>query len=267
MSDGALPGGSELEQARHEITALKLEVEHLRVAQDELLHSISHDLRAPLRHVTSYVRIIREDLQAAGAPLDPQVDASLQRVAEAAQLQGRQIDGLMELSRLARSPVQCVSVALAAVVQEARDAVMQAYAGRSVQWTVAPDLPVVWADAALLRGVLERLLDNALKFSLGLAQASVSLRCQPLSDSHCTLQLSDNGAGFAGRQADKLFAPFQRLHSATEFEGLGMGLAWSRAALQRMDGAIAIASDARGCTVTLNLACPPAQSAAQTSPA
>ncbi len=127
-------------------------------------------------------------------------------------------------------------------------------AGRRVDWVVATDLPRLHGDIALLGRLLQLLLDNALKFSRARDPAVIRIGWQPVRAGWCALQIQDNGAGFDPRFADRLFKAFQRLHSARQFEGLGMGLALARAVVERHGGRIhAEGRPDAGCTVSLEL--------------
>ena len=244
----------ELAAARLQIAQLQADLVLARAGIEDLASSLSHDLRAPLRHVTSFVEVIREDLQACAAPVEPQIYASLDKVAQAARHQARMIEALVDLSRIGRAPLAIVAVPLASLVTDLQAALAPALQGREVQWLVPDDLPTVASDLVLLRGVLGHLLDNALKFSRPRAPAQIGIGWRRVGADELELTVHDNGVGCGSRMQDKLFHPFQRLHSAAEFEGLGMGLAWSRAAVKRLGGSIALHSETdQGCRLTLRL--------------
>ena len=237
----------------------------LAQAQGELqafMHTVSHDLRAPLRHITSYARLLQEDL---GTDISSDVAQSLQAIQQAAEQQGRLIDGLMALARVRQMPVQWTPVDLQALLQDVCTDLQRTHATelatRQVQWPLAA-LPTVMGDAALLRLVLQQLLGNALKFSRGRAPAVIEVGLGPTPGGHGgtgdggdatihQLYVRDNGVGFNPQYQDKLFRVFSRLHSATAFEGVGTGLAMCRAALEQLGGSIAIsAAVGQGCTVS-----------------
>ncbi|MDD5030553.1 MAG: ATP-binding protein, partial [Rhodoferax sp.] len=173
---------------------------------------------------------------------------------QSAQLLASQLDGLTQLSRLAQQPLNLQAVDGVALAQDAAQEVAARYPLQSVQWQLAPDVPPLLADAALLRQVLVNVLDNALKFSRHQPQTLVTLRWKPLDDAHCEISVSDNGIGFAPAQATALFKVFGKLHPAREFAGLGLGLVASRKIMQRLGGRIDIAAVAgAGCCVRLLL--------------
>jgi len=214
---------------------LQRELAQARAALEDFTYSVSHDLRASLRHVNAYVQIIQEDLSELG---NPALLGYLGTVTQAAQQMARQIDGLTELSRLTRLELHCTPVALAPLLQEVCAELALTLNGRVVDWQVATDFPALLCDSNLLRQVLLHLLSNALKFSAARPVAQIELTWQMADNGQCALTVADNGAGFNPQYKDKLFHVFQRLHSAREFEGLGLGLALSRKIVERHGGTV-----------------------------
>lgn len=263
MSASTVPSAGSPAQ---ELDRLRLELQAAQQAQQQLVrqlaaaqtgledfsYTVSHDLRASLRHINAYVALVREEL---GEPLDAAVAGYMETVSSAAKLMGRQIDGLLALSQLDRATLQETTLDLKALVEEVCASFEAQLVGRQIEWQLAEDFPAVRGDAALLRQLWSHLLANALKFSRSRAVAQVQLgwQCQP-GESHCTLFVRDNGVGFNPRLADKLFRVFQRLHSASEFDGLGMGLALTRKIVALHGGAIQAegAPDA-GCRISFTL--------------
>lgn len=244
----------ELASVRLELAQMQRELAQVRAGQEDLLYAVVHDLRAPLRHVISFVEVVREDLHASNAVLDPQIYSSLDRVSEAARHQGRLIDALLELSRIGRAPLQLSAVALGPLVAGVLAPLRSAVSASQVRWDIADGLPTLRSDPALLCAVLQQLFDNALKFTAPRQMALIKLRAQVDPDGGCELQVSDNGVGFDARPEHKLFQPFSRMHSATEFAGLGMGLVRCRAMLQRLGASIELqARPDQGCTVSVQL--------------
>ena len=225
-------------------------------AQDEWVHAVSHDLRAPLRHITSYGPLVRELLEEAQG-LEPEARqealAFLGTMDQSARRMGRMLDGLLALARIDRAPLRLQAVDLGALVEQARAPLAAALQGRSVQWQVASALPAVQGDAALLRALLDALLSNALKFTQGRAPACIAVGAERAADGACTLWVQDNGVGFNPAQANGLFGIFQRLHRESEFEGVGTGLALVRAVARRHGGQVQAASaPGEGCTVRVS---------------
>jgi len=241
----------ELQALRQENARLQQALEHARLELEDFTYSVSHDLRASLRHVSAYLQIIDED---AGDLLDATNRGHLHTAGDAARHMGRLIDGLMELSRLGRVTLHPMAVPLGEVVAEARQLLAPEWAQRSVQWHIAPDLPAVWGDAALLRQMLGQLLSNAIQFSPPAAPALVEIGWQAGDAGQVVLWVRDQGVGFAPEQSAKLFRAFSRLHRATEFPGIGMGLALARKIVERHGGSISVtAQPGAGCSVRLNL--------------
>ena len=242
---------NELAAARRRIEALTNELALARTALEDFTFSVSHDLRAPLRHVTSYLKIIREDL---GEALQPDIAAHLQTASDAAALIGRQIDGLLLLSRLGRVELEWSQVDLARLVTEVCGQLAPALDGRRVAWRIAPDLPLIAGDMALLGQMLGHLLGNACKFTAARESARIDVTWHAVDACWGELVITDNGAGFDPRFQDRLFRVFQRLHSNRQFEGLGIGLAFARLVAERHGGTIqAQGAVDSGCCVTLRL--------------
>ncbi|MDD2925712.1 ATP-binding protein [Rhodoferax sp.] len=242
--------------ADEQLARLQDELAAARAELQEFTYTVSHDLRAPLRHITSYVQVIQEDWS--DMPAD--VADHLATIEQSAQLLARQLDGLTQLSRLGLQPLQLQAVDVGALVQEVAAALTQRLPSSPVQWQLARDVPLVRADAGLLRQVLMQVLDNALKFSRHRAPAQVALTWQlcpadqPAGVPLCQIRVCDNGVGFNPGQAQALFKVFGRLHPAREFEGLGLGLVTSRKIMGRLGGSIGMeAEPERGCCVTLRL--------------
>ena len=248
-----------LEQVRVQLAKREYELAELRTAQDEFLRAVSHDLRAPLRHITSYGPLVAELLQDAGLQGGALAEAHefLATMDQSARRMGRMLDGLLALSHIARAPLQRQPVALSALAHEVQ-AVLAAQAQaqqRAVQWHIAPDLPSVQGDSALLRQLLAELLGNALKFTRGRDPARIAVTAEHSADGSLILRVQDNGAGFNPAQSAGLFGVFQRLHRESEFDGVGTGLAAVRAIAQRHGGeASATAAPGAGCTISVRLA-------------
>ena len=240
-----------LRAARDEVQVLQRELALLRQRLEDFTYSVSHDLRAPLRHVSAYLKIIREDLP---QPVEPAILSHLQTAGDAAALMGQQIDGLLELSRTGRVDMQWADVDLRRLVAEVQDKLAPEIGARAIDWQLAPDLPQLHGDITLLGRLLLCLLSNAVKFTRATPAARIRIGWQPAGPGWCEVQIEDNGAGFDPRFADRLFKVFQRLHSGRQFEGLGVGLALVRLVAERHGGTVRAegAVDA-GCRVSLLL--------------
>ncbi len=205
--------------------ALQAELEHF-------VRNVSHDLRAPLRHISAYAPLVREMLADGEDPSD-----CLDTLEQSARSMARMVDALLELSRLSRVPLQPGDVPMAALVAEVQRALAPDAAGRTIAWQLPPDWPAVHADAALLRQLWQQLLSNALKFTRPCTSAQITLGWEPVADG-LAFWVQDNGVGFNPAASGSMFDLFQRLHPAAEFEGAGVGLALARQIVQRLGGSI-----------------------------
>jgi light-regulated signal transduction histidine kinase (bacteriophytochrome) len=219
---------ADLEQRVSERTA------SLAAANKELeafSYSVSHDLRAPLRSIDGFSRILQEDY---AAQLDHEAQNSLTRVRAAAQRMAQLIDDLLRLSRVTRSELQTVAVDLTALAGEAVATLHPAGSVRPVRWTIAPGLAAE-GDPRLLRIVLDNLLGNAWKFTGPQPEAHIEFG-QAATERGPAFFVRDNGAGFDMAYAGKLFGAFQRMHTMAEFPGTGIGLATVQRIIHRHGG-------------------------------
>jgi light-regulated signal transduction histidine kinase (bacteriophytochrome) len=215
-------------------------------------YSVSHDLRAPLRAIGSFNRLLLEDH---AAQLDDDGRRILERVQANAERMGRLIDDLLALSRVTRTALQRQPVNLSTIAREVAADLREAEPARQVDFSIAPDL-VVDGDPALLRVALENLLANAWKFTSKHATARIELGAAG-SSGELVYFVRDDGAGFEMRFADRLFGAFQRLHSAADFEGSGIGLATVQRIVHRHGGRIwAEGAPEKGATFFFTLAAP-----------
>jgi signal transduction histidine kinase len=215
-----------LERSLHEQQILNKELEAFS-------YSVSHDLRAPLRSIDGFAQALREDW---GDRLDETAQDHLARVRNAAQRMGRLIDDLLKLSRLSRAQVQRVDVDLSQIAHDIARELEERNPIRKVDWHIEPDLHAL-CDPSLARIVLENLLGNAWKFTSRTTDAFIEFVRVPNSGPP-TFVIRDNGAGFDMQYADKLFAPFQRLHGEREFPGTGIGLATVRRIVHKHGGEV-----------------------------
>lgn len=232
-------------QAEHETERLNAELEqrvHDRTAQLEAVnkelesfsYSVSHDLRAPLRHISGFVELLRERIQ---DTVDDESLRYLATVSQSAVRLGNLIDELLAFSRIGRTDLRTGRVDLSRLVAEIRRDMASDTAGRAIEWTIG-DIPPVQGDATLLKLVMSNLLSNAVKFSRDRHPARIEVGAQTRQQSQdpVTVFVRDNGAGFDQAYAGKLFGVFQRLHTSEEFEGTGIGLANVRRIIQRHGG-------------------------------
>ena len=224
----------------------------LEAANQELeafSYSVSHDLRAPLRHVEGFSRLLEEIHGAA-----PSGDAQqyLGRIREATVRMGQMIDALLNLSRLGRQPLRRHRTNLGELLEQVQRDIQLETAGREIEWKLGP-LPSLHCDANLVRQVLTNLLSNAVKFTSRREHAVIEVGAKT-SDGQPVIFVRDNGVGFNPKTASKLFGAFQRLHAHSEFEGTGVGLATVQRIVHRHGGRVwAEAEVGKGATFYFSL--------------
>jgi PAS domain S-box-containing protein len=248
--------------AARDVTAERKMTEDLKVSLakvgevnrelESFSYSVSHDLRAPLRHITGFAALLE---RSAGDRLDDKDRRYLGTIVNAATRMGRLIDDLLAFSRTSRAAISRQPVDLAQVVDEARRDIEDETAGRDLDWVVEP-LPPVSGDREMLKLAFVNLLSNAVKYSRPRERARIEVGAAKVNGS-VTVFVRDNGVGFDPQYAHKLFGVFQRLHSADDFEGTGIGLATVRRIVSRHGGKVwAEGVPGRGATFYLSL--PPA---------
>lgn len=219
---------ADLERRVRERTA---ELEAANRELEAFSYSVSHDLRAPLRAIDGFSLILQEDY---AATLDAEGNDHLRRVRAASQRMSCLIDDLLKLARTTRTEMHRAPVNLSAIAGEIAAELSSADQRRRVCWRIAAGLTTT-GDAVLLRIVLENLLGNAWKFTANRPEAEIDLSAKA-DDGETVFCLRDNGAGFDMAYADRLFNPFQRLHSSNDFAGSGIGLATVQRIIRRHGG-------------------------------
>ncbi|AFZ65871.1 ATP-binding protein [Deinococcus peraridilitoris] len=210
--------------------------EALEAANAELeafAHSVSHDLRAPVRHVQGFASLAKH-------ALEQQNYEGAQRylgvIAESSRRMNLLIDDLLQFSKFAEQPLRQQEVQLAALVEEVRGMIEPEVGQRCVRWQIG-ELPTVWADPSLLRQVLLNLLSNAVKYTGQREQAIIDVSAESRPGEQ-VVHVRDNGAGFDPKYQGRLFGVFQRLHRQEEFEGTGVGLATVKRIIHRHTGRV-----------------------------
>lgn len=221
---------------------LKEASEDLRTARDNLQavnhelesfsYSVSHDLRAPIRHINGFLGLFRERVDMA---LDEKSKHYLDCISSAATHMASLIDDLLSFSRMGRVAMSVVPLDLGCLVRDAIRELEPEAVDRRIHWNLG-DLPLVIGDVAMLRVVMTNLISNALKFTRSRELSEIEIGCQPGTNAEVVVFVRDNGAGFDPAYAGKLFNVFERLHPASEFEGTGVGLATVRQVIQRHGG-------------------------------
>lgn len=218
-------------------------------------YSVSHDLRAPLRHVLGYVDMLQ---RAVGDTLPEKAVRYLRTITSATEEMGVLIDDLLAFSRTGRTEMKLEPVDLEALLRSVIAGLEMSTRERHIQWKIEP-LPRVVGDGALLRAVLMNLVGNAVKYTRPRDSAVIEIGCTAETSGTGSFYIRDNGVGFDMRYAHKLFGVFQRLHRSEEFEGTGIGLATVRRILARHGGAVTAEGELdRGATFRFTLPLAPA---------
>jgi PAS domain S-box-containing protein len=213
-------------------------------------YSVSHDLRAPLRHIAGFAELLRER---AAPVLDAESTRYLRLVLDSSARMGELLDRLLELSHLGRAPLGLQSVDPTALVRELVAEFSPQLAHRAIDWRIE-SVPPVSADPSLLRLVLSNLLQNAIKYSATRSPAVVEFRGRAQPDGFVEFEVADNGVGFDMRYSDRLFGVFERLHPSDEYPGWGVGLASVQRIVARHGGTVTGRSVLdRGATFTVTL--------------
>jgi PAS domain S-box-containing protein len=194
-------------------------------------YSVSHDLRAPLRHISGFAGMLAADY---GDALGEQGRVYIEKLTRSVREMGTLIDELLEFSRAGRVELSLVRVDMGELVQEVRETLEGSSEGRDIEWNVAA-LPEVWGDRTMLRQVWENLLGNAIKYTRLRERAQIAIEARETPAEH-EFTVRDNGIGFEMKYADKLFGVFQRLQADPRFEGVGIGLANVRRVVVRHGG-------------------------------
>lgn len=240
---------AELERTNQMIEAANKELEAFS-------YSVSHDLRAPLRHVIGFARMLESHAKDA---LDDRGRTYLTTITASGERMGRLIDDLLAFSRLGRREIETRRIDLTRLVEEVRAQVLEqeAHPTRVVHWTVH-ELGEVMADRSLLAQVFMNLFSNALKYSAGRKQTEIAIGVHSRTNGHVVLFVRDNGVGFDPAYKKRLFGVFQRLHSDEEFPGTGIGLANVKRIVERHGGRVWAEGELdRGATFYVSLPAPP----------
>jgi two-component system NtrC family sensor kinase len=216
-----------------ELTRTNEELAQANRELEAFSYSVSHDLRAPLRTISAFTHAIAEEV---GGKVDGRTRDHIRRVLSATARMSDLIDALLELARISRTPIGRHRVDLSHLATLVVDDLVRRDPEREVGFAVAPGL-LVDADGRLMRILLDHLLGNAWKFTAGIKPARIGVGSEQ-RDGEPVYFVSDNGIGFDGTQAERLFTPFQRLHTGGDFVGTGIGLATVHRIVERHGGKI-----------------------------
>ncbi len=216
----AIRDATERKKAQQEILDKSRELQAANRELEAFTYSVSHDLRAPLRHIDGFSKILMESY---ANSLDAEGRRYLERVRTGTQQMGRLIDDLLNLARVSRQEVRWQATGLESLVARTQEELKTESEGRAIEWRVG-SLPFVECDPTLMKQVFANLLSNAVKFTRPRPAAVIEVG-QKQENGRPVIFVRDNGVGFSMKYADKLFGVFQRFHRQEDFEGTGVGLA------------------------------------------
>jgi PAS domain S-box-containing protein len=224
----------EIQRLNQELARRSADLEGANKELEAFAYSVSHDLRAPLRHMAGYTELLQKRVSSV---LDEKSHRYMANVLESAKRMGNLIDDLLAFSRIGRAETQKTLVSLEQLVKEALTEVRQETAGRNIVWKIGA-LPNFYGDRSMLRVVLVNLLSNAIKFTRTRPQAEIEIGCTDGNRDEVVVFIRDNGVGFDMKYVNKLFGVFQRLHQSDAFEGTGIGLATVQRIIHRHGGKV-----------------------------
>lgn len=210
------------------------ELEAINKELEAFAYSISHDLRAPLRHIVGYAELLQKN---AGSILDQKSHRYMMTILESAKRMGALIDDLLAFSRIGRAEARQSTVSLEQLVKEVRSELGQETDERHITWKVG-SLPDLYGDRSMLKLALVNLIANAIKFTRPRPQPEIEIGCEEKQKDGVVVFIRDNGVGFDMKYVNKLFGVFQRLHRTEEFEGTGIGLATVQRIIHRHGGQV-----------------------------
>jgi PAS domain S-box-containing protein len=224
----------EIENLNRELAKRSTELEAINKELEAFAYSVSHDLRAPLRHIAGFTELLQKKV---ASVVDEKGSRYIGMILDSAKRMGNLIDDLLAFSRIGRAETQKTLVSMTQLVKEALGEVRQDTEGRNIVWKIGA-LPDFYGDRSMLRLVLVNLISNAIKFTRPRPQAEIEIGCANGNKDDLVVFVRDNGVGFDMKYANKLFGVFQRLHEANAFEGTGIGLATVQRIIHRHGGKV-----------------------------
>jgi PAS domain S-box-containing protein len=224
----------EIRKLNQELEKRSADLETSNKELEAFAYSVSHDLRAPLRHMVGYTELLQKNIS---TMLDEKSLRYMKTILESAKRMGALIDDLLAFSRIARAETRQRPVSLQELVKEVLPDLQRETEGREIAWNIGA-LPDTFGDRPMLRLVLVNLIANALKFTRTQPRAEIEIGCLERKNDAVVVFVRDNGVGFDMKYAHKLFGVFQRLHQAGAFEGTGIGLATVQRIIHRHGGSV-----------------------------
>jgi len=239
-----------IQELNQELTKRSTDLLAINKELEAFAYSISHDLRAPLRHMVGFTELLQKNSLSL---LDEKARRYMMMILESAKRMGALIDDLLAFSRIGRAETRETMVSLDQLVKEVQNEVSSETEGRNVTWKIGP-LPDLYGDRSMLKQVLVNLISNAVKFTRTRQQPEIEIGCTEKRKEGVVVFIRDNGVGFDMKYVNKLFGVFQRLHRTDEFEGTGIGLATVQRIVHRHGGQVwAEAQVGSGATFYLSL--------------
>lgn len=225
-----------IKELNHQLVSLNKKLETSNEELERFAYSVSHDLRAPLRHILGFIEMLNSSLP---KPIDEKSQHYFELIHEAAKDMGNLIDGLLSYSRIGRTELVKRRVDLGEIIIKVIDTFKLETELRNIEWDIKK-LPYVEGDSIMLEMVFTNLISNAIKFTRLKATATIIIASasDPENDDQIIFTIKDNGVGFDMRYQEKLFGVFQRLHAHKDFEGVGIGLANVKHIIQRHGGRV-----------------------------
>jgi K+-sensing histidine kinase KdpD len=224
----------EIRKLNRELGRRATELEASNNELESFAYSVSHDLRAPLRHIAGYSELLQRQ---SSAVLDEKSQRFIRTILDSAKRMGNLIDDLLAFSRIGRAETRKTVVDLEQLTREVVTEIGQDTKGRNISWKIGA-LPVCYGDRSMLRLVVVNLVSNAAKFTRMRTPAEIEIGSVDFNEEEVELFVRDNGAGFDMQYANKLFGVFQRLHLPEQFEGTGIGLATVQRIIHRHGGKV-----------------------------
>jgi PAS domain S-box-containing protein len=224
----------EIQGLNVELAKRSSELEAINKELEAFAYSVSHDLRAPLRHIAGFTELLQKKVSSV---VDEKSKRYITMILDSAKRMGNLIDDLLAFSRIGRAETQKTLVSLTQLVREVLAEVRQDTEGRNISWKIGA-LPALYGDRSMLRLALVNLVSNAIKFTHTRPLAEIEIGCADGNTDDVVVFVRDNGVGFDMKYGHKLFGVFQRLHQSDEFEGTGIGLATVQRIIHRHGGKV-----------------------------